>query len=218
MQPENESGGQAKTGSHGRSFIEQARRAQIITATIGTIAEIGYAKASFVQIARRAGISPGLITYHFAKREELMKQVMLTVHDSMDQSLTARSENADGYAAALRALIEGFVHYCAEHPAELIAISQIAAAARDAEAARTWSEEQHASTLTELENMFREGQDCGELREFSPRVMAVSVIAAMEATPAELMARPDTDVAQYAKELADLFELAVRRAWKPVMR
>ncbi|WP_434442135.1 TetR/AcrR family transcriptional regulator [Lentzea sp. E54] len=206
MQPENRSGDQK------RSFIEDARRGQIVAATIATIAEIGYAKASFVQIARRAGISPGLITYHFAKREELMKQVMLTVHDSMDQALTERTENADGYVTALRSLVEGFVHYCAEHPAELIAIAQIAAAARDAEAARTWSEEQNARTLTELEDMFREGQEAGELREFSPRVIAVSVIAAMEAAPAELMARPGTDVAEYARELADLFEFAVRRA------
>lgn len=206
MQPENRSGGQQ------RSFIEDARRGQIVAATIGTIAEIGYAKASFVQIARRAGISPGLITYHFAKREELMKQVMLTVHDSMDAALTSRTENADGYVTALRALIEGFVHYCAEHPAELIAVAQIASAARDAEGARTWSEQQNARTLTELEDMFREGQEAGELREFSPRVMAVSVLAAMEAAPAELMAQPDTDVLQFAKELADLFELAVRRA------
>lgn len=207
MQPENRSGDQEK-----RSFIEEARRGQIVAATIGTIAEIGYAKASFVQIARRAGISPGLITYHFAKREELMKQVMLTVHSSMDQALTARTEDSESYCAALRGLIEGFVHYCAEHPSELIAIAQIAAAARDAEAARTWSEEQNASALAELEDMFREGQECGEFREFSPRVMAVTVMAAMEAAPAELMARPDTDVTRYAKELGDLFELAVRRA------
>ncbi|MDX8036101.1 TetR/AcrR family transcriptional regulator [Lentzea sp. BCCO 10_0856] len=207
MQPENESSGQGR-----RSFIEQARRGQIVAATIETIAEIGYAKASFVQIARRAGISPGLITYHFAKREELMKQVMLTVHDSMEQALSSRAEGSESYRGALRGLIEGFVHYCAEHPAELVAISQIAAAARDAEAARAWSEEQNASTLTELEDMFREGQELGEFRDFAPRVMAVSVIAAMEATPAELWARPDTDVTQYAKELADLFELAVRRA------
>lgn len=206
MQPEN------RPGDQKRSFIEDARRGQIVAATIATIAEIGYAKASFVQIAQRAGISPGLITYHFAKREELMKQVMLTVHDSMDRALTARSESADGYVTALRSLIEGFVHYCSEHPAELIAISQIAAAARDAEAARTWSEEQNERTLAELEDMFREGQKCGELRDFAPRVMAVSVIAAMEAAPAELMARPDTDVSAYARELADLFELAVRRA------
>lgn len=206
MQPENRSGDQK------RSFIEDARRGQIVAATIGTIAEIGYAKASFVQIAQRAGISPGLITYHFAKREELMKQVMLTVHNSMDQALTARTEGSESYRAALRGLIEGFVHYCAEHPTELIAISQIASAARDAESARTWSEEQNASALAELEEMFREGQECGEFREFAPRVMAVSVMAAMEATPAELMARPGTDVAQYANELADLFDLAVRRA------
>ncbi|MBE1577408.1 TetR family transcriptional regulator [Amycolatopsis roodepoortensis] len=206
MQPENEPGGQER-----RSFIEEARRAQIVSATIETIAEIGYAKASFVQIARRAGISPGLITYHFVKREELMKQVMLTVHTSIDQALGARAEGAESYAAALRALIEGFVFYAAERPKEMIAIGQIAAASRDAEAARSWFEEQNAKTLAELEDMFREGQREGELREFSPRVMAVSVLAAMEAAPAELMARPDTGVAVYARELADLFEHAMRR-------
>jgi len=204
MQPENRSGGQK------RSFIEDARRGQIVAATIATIAEIGYAKASFVQIAQRAEISPGLITYHFAKRGELMKQVMLTVHDSMESALSSRAESADSYVTALRALIEGFVHYCAEHPAELIAIAQIASAARDAEAARTWSEEQNARTLAELETMFRDGQEAGELREFTPRVMAVTVMAAMEATPAELWARPDTDVSEYAKELGDLFERTVR--------
>ncbi|SDH19918.1 transcriptional regulator, TetR family [Lentzea fradiae] len=205
MQPEN------RPGDQKRSFIEDARRAQIVAATIATITEVGYAKASFVRIAQRAGISPGLITYHFAKREELMKQVMLTVHGSMDAALTARTENADGYVSALRSLVEGFVHYCAEHPAELVAIGQIATAARDAEAARTWAEEQNAKALTELEDMFREGQEAGELREFAPRVMAVAVMAAMEATPAELMARPDTDVSRYATELADLFDRAVRK-------
>ncbi|MFE5567735.1 TetR/AcrR family transcriptional regulator [Amycolatopsis japonica] len=206
MQPENGPGDQER-----RSFIEEARRAQIVSATIETIAEIGYAKASFVQIARRAEISPGLITYHFVKREELMKQVMLTVHTSMEQALSTRAEGAESYAAALRALIEGFVFYYAERPKEIIAIGQIASASRDAEAARSWFEQQSAKTLTELEDMFREGQETGELREFSPRVMAVSVIAAMEAAPAELITRPDTDVVTYARELADLFEHAVRR-------
>ncbi|MEV6244158.1 TetR family transcriptional regulator [Lentzea sp. NPDC051838] len=208
MQPENRSGDQEKR----KSFIEDARRGQIVAATIETIAEIGYAKASFVQIAQRAGISPGLITYHFAKREELMKQVMQTVHDSMDRALSARAEGAESYCAAIRHLIEGFVHYCSEHPAELIAIGQIASAARDAQAAREWYEAQAAATLAEMEDMFREGQEAGELRVFSPRVMAVSIIGAMEAAPGELMARPDTDVSQYAKELADLFERAVKAA------
>lgn len=206
MQPENESAGQER-----RSFIETARRAQIVGATIETIAELGYAKASFVQIARRAGISPGLITYHFATRGELMKQVMLSVHASMDAALSARAEGAASYTAALRALIEGFVHYCTDHPAELIAVGQIAGSSRDAEQAREWAERQQESTLAELAEMFREGQALGELREFSPRVMAVALLAAMEATPAELAASPDTDTDTYANELATIFEAAVRR-------
>ncbi|MFC3448362.1 TetR/AcrR family transcriptional regulator [Amycolatopsis speibonae] len=204
MQPENESSDQGR-----RSFIEEARRGQIISAAVETIAEIGYAKASFVQIARRAGISPGLITYHFAKREELMLQVMQTVHTAMDKALSARAEGAESHAAAVRSLIEGFVFYFAERPKELIALGQIASASRDAEAARSWFEEQSAKTLAEMEDMFREGQRLGELREFSPRVMAVSVIAAMEAAPAELLTRPETDVAAYARELADLFVRAM---------
>ncbi|MFC9254238.1 TetR/AcrR family transcriptional regulator [Amycolatopsis thailandensis] len=204
MQPENEPSDQGR-----RSFIEEARRGQIVSAAIETIAEIGYAKASFVQIARRAGISPGLITYHFAKREELMKQVMQTVHTSMDKALSARAEGAGSHAAAVRSLIEGFVFYSAERPKEIMAIGQIASASRDAEAARSWFERQSAKTLAEMEDMFREGQRLGELREFSPRVMAVSIIAAMEAAPAELLARPDTDVATYARELADLFVRAM---------
>jgi AcrR family transcriptional regulator len=203
MQPENERADQGK-----RSFIEEARRAQIVQAAIETIAEIGYAKASFVQIAKRAEVSPGLITYHFAKREELIKQVMITVHASMDADLTRKTDGAPGYTAALRGLIEGYVHYCAEHPKELIAISRIAANATEA---REWSEQQQVATLTEIEDMFREGRQHGEFREFVPRVMALALMAALETTPRELFERPDTDVAEYATELADLFERAVKK-------
>jgi len=185
-----------------------------VRAAVETIASIGYAKASFVQIAQRAGISPGLITYHFAKREALMKEVMLTVDASMERALEARVEGSTSYIEALRALIEGFVHYCGEHPDELVAVGQIASASRDAESAREWADRKHESTLDELADMFREGQEAGEFRSFEPRVMAVAVLAGMEATPAELTARPDTDVASYAAELAEVFARAViRPAW-----
>ncbi|GGM40098.1 TetR family transcriptional regulator [Longimycelium tulufanense] len=207
MQPENRSGDQVR-----RSFIEEARRAQIVRAAIETIAEIGYAKASFAQIARRAGISPGLISYHFAKREELIMEVMFSVYGSMDRALSDRTEDAASCTEALRALIENFVRYCADHAVEMLAVARIAASgANDAAKARDWVDRGREEALTELEEMFREGQRAGEFREFSPRVMAVSVLAALEATPVELIARPDTDIDAYADELATMFELAVRR-------
>ncbi|RSM71859.1 TetR/AcrR family transcriptional regulator [Kibdelosporangium aridum] len=203
MQPENERSDQGR-----RSFIEAARRAQIVDAAIETIVELGYAKASFAQIARRAGVSAGLISYHFANREELINQVMITVHESMDADLTAKTEGSDSHAVALRRLIEGYVHYCAAHPKELIAISRIAANATEA---REWADGQRDATLDEMEDMFREGQQAGEYREFAPRVMALTLMAALEAVPRELFERPDTEVAAYASELADVFDHATRK-------
>ena len=63
-----------------RTVTEQARRKQIVDAAIETIAEIGYAKASFARIAERAGLSStGLISYHFANKSELIEQAALSV-------------------------------------------------------------------------------------------------------------------------------------------
>ncbi|MFD6455458.1 TetR family transcriptional regulator, partial [Nocardia sp. NPDC060220] len=53
MRPENKPDGQH------RSFIEEARRRQIIAATVEVVSELGYANASLARIAERAGISKG---------------------------------------------------------------------------------------------------------------------------------------------------------------
>src|SRR3984885_6872427 len=62
-----------------RTFIETARRAQIVASAIDTIADAGYAGASFARIAERLGISRGLISYHFAGKDDLLKQVVRDV-------------------------------------------------------------------------------------------------------------------------------------------
>ena len=66
-----------------RTFIETARRAQIVAAAIDTIAEEGYPGASFARIAERLGISRGLISYHFAGKDDLIKQV---IHEAAEEA------------------------------------------------------------------------------------------------------------------------------------
>jgi TetR/AcrR family fatty acid metabolism transcriptional regulator len=51
--------------------METARRAQIMAAAIDTIAEAGFAGASFAPIAGKLGISRGLISYHFAGKDAM---------------------------------------------------------------------------------------------------------------------------------------------------
>ena len=85
-----------------RTFIETARRAQIVDAAIDTIAEVGYARASLGRIAERAGISRGLISYHFAGKEELIREIVRAVIDQsrayMLPRITAESTGPGRYA------------------------------------------------------------------------------------------------------------------------
>lgn len=60
-----------------RTFTESARRAQIVTAAIEVIAEVGYAKASFSRIAKQAALSStGMISYHFAGKDDLVAEYL----------------------------------------------------------------------------------------------------------------------------------------------
>lgn len=63
--------------------METARRAQIMAAAIDTIAAAGFAGASFAHIAGKLGISRGLISYHFAGKDDLVKEV---IHQAAEQA------------------------------------------------------------------------------------------------------------------------------------
>ena len=95
-------------GTRPRTFTERARRAQIVDAAIETIAELGYARASFAQIARRAALSStGLISYHFAGKDELIAEVIASIYSTI--------------GAFMALLPGGFLHEAAEaRAAELV--------------------------------------------------------------------------------------------------
>ncbi|CAM4303409.1 TetR family transcriptional regulator [Nocardiopsis rhodophaea] len=85
MRPDVGQGGQQE-----RSFIEKARRAQIIEAAVAVIAEVGFAKASLARIAQHAGISKGVISYHFAGKDELIEQVVEQIYLSATDYVVPR--------------------------------------------------------------------------------------------------------------------------------
>ena len=109
-----------------RTFTEQARRAQIVQGAIATIAEAGDRGASFAQIARRAGLSStGLISYHFAGRDELIAEVAAKVIADISAFMSARLEGVSDPAAALRGYIEGTIEFIDTHRAEMKALLEI---------------------------------------------------------------------------------------------
>lgn len=201
----------ATSGQRERTFTETARRAQIVAAAIDTIAEVGYAQASMARIAERVGVSKGVIAYHFAGKDDLVKEVVGEVlskaRDYMVPRITAQSTGP----GMLRAYIESNLGFMAEHRHHLVAIVEIARGARDAGGGRLFDSSVLQAGVTALRELLARFQDAGEFRvDFDPQVMAMAIRAAIDAVPPRLAQDPGLDLGHQGRELATLFDLATR--------
>ena len=200
------------SGQEERSFIENARRAQIIECAINAIAELGYANASLAEIAKRAGVSKGVISYHFDGKRELMQQVINTVIEKAAAVMLPRIFAEHSTAGMLRAYIESNIEFLDSHRNHIMAVMNISGGARGDD-----GKPMIDLTLTfepavqALQNLLRSGQEQGEFREFSTRVMAVTIRNAIDALSPQLAAYPELDLKIYANELATLFNIATRK-------
>lgn len=60
-----------------RKLSREARRQQLIDATIETIAVRGYARTTLTDVANKAGLSHGLVNFHFSTKEKLLTETLL---------------------------------------------------------------------------------------------------------------------------------------------
>jgi AcrR family transcriptional regulator len=185
-----------------------ARRAQIVTAAIDTIAELGYGNASFARIAKRAGISSTrLISYHFDDKAELVRAVVGAVLSEAAEYMGKRLRTGGTPTELLTTYIESNLEFIAEHPTAIRAVIEIAANARTDDGTPLVPADGAEHPVSRLATLFRAGQDAGEFRSFDPVVMAVTLRAAIDAAAA----RPDLDPHAYAAELVGLFTQGTRK-------
>ena len=194
-----------------RSFVEAARRAQIIDCAIDTIAEVGFAKASVDQIARRVGVSKGVITYHFPSKEEIVDAVIEKVVGAGRTHMEPRIMAETSAAGRLRAYIESDLEFIDAYRKPLLALVEIAMSARRADGSLVIGPEALVRRVASLEELLRAGQRSGEFRRFNTRAMALTIIQAIDGVPRLLAREPNLDVKLYATELATVFALATRR-------
>ncbi|WP_190394859.1 TetR/AcrR family transcriptional regulator [Nocardiopsis deserti] len=202
MQPVDSGDGETR-----RSFIEEARRGQIVRAAVETIAEEGYARASFVRIAARASVSPGLITYHFRTKERLLRQVLEYVNARLDRAMEGGPEPLAGFEDALLRIVTGHVMHCSRHPQE-VAVRQEISGADVPASVREWIARGQEAGRAELVGFLTEGQGHGEFRAFDTEVFTDALFAALNAVPGRLRRRPVEEHEDYARELARLFSAA----------
>lgn len=196
----------SRSRDDGRTFVSSARRAQIVDAAIETVAEVGYANASLSRIAVRLGISKGVISYHFAGKDDLIAEIVSQVLQRARASMQARIEAQTTGPEMLRVYIESNLEFMRDNPNQISALVEIVRATiAGAKSPFTANRDVAAHILAELLTRF---QAAGDLRnDFDPNAMAIAIRAVIDAAPGRL-ADPAFDIDQYAREAVTIFDRA----------
>jgi AcrR family transcriptional regulator len=203
-------------GDIGGTFTSTARRAQFIAAAIDTIAEVGYGQASLARIAGRVGVSKGVISYHFAGKEELVQEVIADIAAKGGAFVYARALTRPTAAGRLRAWIESMLEYTAAHRTETVAFHEIITGSQGDAAVSAAVARLVTDVTPAVQALFADGQASGEFREdFDPQAATTAIMAVLDAVPPRMARDPDFDVARYGREVAGLFDAATRRAAPP---
>jgi AcrR family transcriptional regulator len=91
--PESGSAAEAPSEKRGRKASKETRRLQLIEATIDSLAKRGYSETTMADVASGAGLSRGIVNFHFESKDKLLVATL--------------QHMADEYAAHWRAAVAG---------------------------------------------------------------------------------------------------------------
>ncbi|MCP3803753.1 TetR family transcriptional regulator [Allokutzneria sp. A3M-2-11 16] len=181
------------------TFIHVARRKQLVGCAIEVIAEHGLANASTVRIAERAGVSRGVLTYHFRDRAELIEQVVQQVYALGAETIGPKMVLARSPRESLLTFIRGSVELYADHPRHMLALTEIFAGNRS-------DDSRHQREISDLARILRAGQELGQFRAFDVDVMCRTIRGALDGALSHVL--DGGEVEPYTAELLAIFDAA----------
>jgi AcrR family transcriptional regulator len=193
-----------------RTFIEQARREQLVQAAIGQLADAGYAGTTLAAIAARAGLSKPAVLYHFAGgKDELLDEVVATVAADATRVMTDRIVAETTWPGRLRAYIVSNLEFIDGHRLEVLALIALIHGTSPGNGGSSAYERNDERAVAELTALLRAGQQAGEFGPFRAEVVARSIRGAIDALEPVLRFQPETDLSAYGAELAGIFTKVV---------
>ncbi|CDH33742.1 transcriptional regulator BetI [Xenorhabdus bovienii] len=89
--------------------MQSIRKQQLIDATLAVVNEVGMQDASIAQIARKAGVSNGIISHYFKDKNGLLEATMRYLLHQLGMAVARRLRLLDNATPAqrLKAIVEG---------------------------------------------------------------------------------------------------------------
>ncbi len=169
-------------GQNELSFIEVARQQQIIEATIQTIARSGYLQASLAEIAKEIGVSKGVISYHFASKDDLIAQVIATLHARSTAFIQSQVDAQVSATGKLQACIEASFAFASTHRNHMIAVVELLGSFGSPQERQHFYAGEYNPARAYLENLLELGQQTGEFRALSTSPLAALILSAIDGT------------------------------------
>ena len=86
--------------------LEETRRRQLVEVTIDSLAELGYVGTTLVQIATRAGVSPGLVAHYFGDKDGLLDAAFRSLTRRVGDQVRSRLRQASTPRGRIQAVID----------------------------------------------------------------------------------------------------------------
>jgi TetR/AcrR family transcriptional regulator, fatty acid metabolism regulator protein len=192
------------------TFTQRKRRDQLVDCAIDALAELGFQGTSVAEVARRAGVSKGVVTYHFAAKDDLMFAAVAEIFDSIKEFLEnrLRGTSPERFVADY---INAWVAYYRTRTRYVLAIREIWGNFRDDSGHQHFGPQAVAGELGVVQQVLEYGQANDDLGKFDARVMAVTIKASLDALLNQFATDPQLDLEAYGAELVTLFERATAR-------
>jgi TetR/AcrR family transcriptional regulator, fatty acid metabolism regulator protein len=201
------------TASGAATFTQRKRRDQLVECTIEAIVELGYPRTTVAEVARRAGVSKGVVTYHFPAKDDLIQAVISDVIAEMGEYLEPRLRAADPLQYPERfiaAYLTTWTGYIETHGRDVLALVRVYNAFRDETGRPNPAFSVRATDITVVGQLLRHGQETGRLGSFDPNIVATVMKAALDDLLNQYADNPELDLHAYGAELVALFERATR--------
>jgi AcrR family transcriptional regulator len=152
-----------------------AARERIVDAALEQLAEGGYASASIVAVARRAGVATGTVYRHFPSKGDLFAEVFRRASQREVDVLRGMTDRSEPVTHRLAAWVEAFVRRALAEPVRAYAL--IAEPVDPAvEAERLTFRRAYADLF---ERALRDGASSGDIPPLDAELTAAAIVGAL---------------------------------------
>ena len=190
------------------TFIEEARRNQILEIALKEIETKGYRNTTIQDIAKKAKVSKGVIYYHFNNKEELLSAIWSALITELFEYRKRRVEMHGSAGDRLQAYLAANFEFLKQNFNKFTALYRMGIDLNPAETRNyPWSKQINERCFNFLSGILKSGQKNGEFRQFPTDRLTPIIQGAIDGLCLQWISAPELfDIDACGQMLLDIIE------------